>query len=191
MLFFAPKLVDAIMSGDAVDSAAARHLASRALLAAAPPASAAGARAALLTAVPFVLSAAGALYVGKRSQEKGERFRHLAIPWFASSALFFFFSSAATVSPRWGFACLTLAVVGGTAPSALLNTIAASASQGPAQSVAMSVYNAVSNVGGLIGPMFIGLVVHHTGVYTIAMHGLGLLLAVAASLVWYMQRWGL
>jgi hypothetical protein len=42
----------------------------------------------------------------------------------------------------------------------------------------------------LIGPLFIGFVVHHTGVYTAAMQGLGLLVAGAAAIVWHMQRWG-
>lgn len=49
----------------------------------------------------------------------------------------------------------------------------------------------VANIGGLMGPMFIGFVVHHTGVYTTAMQGLGVLLACSASLVWSMQKWGL
>jgi len=49
----------------------------------------------------------------------------------------------------------------------------------------------VANLGGLIGPVLIGLVVHHTGVYTAAMHGLGLLMAGSAAMVWRCQHWGL
>jgi hypothetical protein len=159
VLFFAPKLVDAIMSGSAVDIAAgaaakgvrahapraAAAASSRALLAHAPPPTAAGVRAALLTAVPFVLAAAAAVWLGKRSQEKGERCRHMAVPWFISALMFLLFSSAASHSPQAGFVCLTLAVVTATSPNALLNTLASSVSQGPAQAVSLSLYNA----GGL------------------------------------------
>ena len=49
----------------------------------------------------------------------------------------------------------------------------------------------MANIGGLLGPLFIGFVVHRTGVYTAAMQGLGLLMAASAAAVWYMQRWGL
>lgn len=35
------------------------------------------------------------------------------------------------------------------------------------------------------------MIVHHTGVYTTALQGLGLLMAGCSALLWYMQRWGL
>jgi hypothetical protein len=167
VLFFAPKLVDAILTGAAVDmasgklapaaaaaggggggggggaggaAAAGHHL--RALKAAVGAPASTGVRAALLTAVPFVLAAGGAVWLGKRSQEKGERCRHMAVPWFCSAACFILFSYAASHSPQAGFACLTVAVVTATSPNALLNTLASAVSAGPAQAVSLSVYNA-------------------------------------------------
>jgi hypothetical protein len=255
--------VDAIMTGQAVDmasgkvapaaspaaavaaaaaakgggggaAAAGHHL--RALRAAVSPPASTGVRAALLTAVPFVLAAGGAVWLGKRSQERGERCRHMAIPWFLSATFFLLFSYAAAYSPQAGFACLSAAVVTATSPNALLNTLASAVSAGPAQAVSLSLYNAgapargsgvgacaapqgasafschgaaevpvahapphscarpppaVANVGGLLGPLLVGFVVHQTGVYTTAMQGLGLMVAGAAALVWRMQKWGL
>ncbi|KAI8473403.1 MAG: major facilitator superfamily domain-containing protein [Monoraphidium minutum] len=193
VLFFAPKLVDAILTGSAIQIARTHSAGStRGLLGIGPAAPAsAGVRAALLTSVPFVLSAGASLLLAKRVQERGERCRHMSVLWFCSAGLFSLFSAAAGHSPQAAFACLSAAVVAATAPNALLNTLAAAASQGPAQAVSLSFYNAVANVGGLVGPLFIGFVVHRTGVYTVAMFGLGMLLAVSASLAWFMQRWGL
>jgi len=185
VLFFAPKLVDAILTGAAVDvasgslrtptaaggsapldggissaatiSALSSKLGSlaagggggaavagrRMLLGGGPVIpQTTGVRAALLTAVPFVLSAFTAVWLGKRSQERGDRCRHMAVPWFCSAALFLAFSFAAQLSPEAGFACLTLAVVTATAPNALLNTLASAVSAGPAQALSLSVYNA-------------------------------------------------
>ncbi|GBF97443.1 MFS transporter [Raphidocelis subcapitata] len=203
VLFFAPKLVDAVLSGSAVEivvrpaAAAAAAAAAggggprRALLAAVAAPATAGVRAAMLTAVPFVLAAAAAVWLSRRASERGDRCGHMAVPWAASSAAFLLFGAAARHSAQLGFACLSVAVVTATAPNALLNTLASSVSAGPAQAVSLSVYNAVANVGGLVGPLSIGWLVHTTGVYTVAMQGLGLLMACAACLVWWMRRWGL
>ena len=236
MLFFAPKLVDAIINGGAVDvrsSGAGRGISSggggggggglsssglssgsisslaaanattaagalragagrRALLGgAALSPSAAGAQAALLTAVPFVLAALTALWLGKRAQERGDRCRHMAVPWALSALLFVLFGPAAAHSPALGFATLTAAVASSMGANALLNMLASAVSAGPSQAVSLSIYNAVANIGGLIGPVFVGFAVHHTGVYSAAMAGLGLLLLGAAALVWRMRAWGL
>jgi hypothetical protein len=148
-----------------------------------------GVAAVLLTAVPFVCAASGAVWLGHRSQRRKEKCWHVAVPYFAAAALFVCFPSLASLSSAWAFLCLTAAITALTAPNAILNSLASSVSAGPSSAVSLALYNAVGNPGGLLGPWMIGRVVAATGLYASALQALGLMVAAAGGIAVYMRRW--
>lgn len=148
-----------------------------------------GVAAVLLTAVPFICAAVCAVWLGHRSQQKKEKCRHVAIPYAIAAALFVLFPSIASLGGIHAFLCLTVAIASLTAPNAILNSLASSVSAGPSSAIALALYNAVGNVGGLVGPYMIGKVVKATGLYASALQALGVMVAVAAALAWHMRRW--
>jgi ACS family tartrate transporter-like MFS transporter len=183
MLFWVPTLVDAIVYGGDIDVAAggaSREAKSRART---------GSKAVLLSAVPFVCAALCSVWLGRRSQARCEKALHVAVPYAACALLFFLFPIAATLSSVWGFICLTAVVTTLNGANAVLNSFASSIARGPAQPLSLALYNAVGNLGGIVGPWLIGAVVHHTGVYTAAMQVLGVLVAAAAGMVYSMRHW--
>lgn len=153
------------------------------------PSSQRGVAAVLLTAVPFICAAVCAVWLGHRSQQRKEKCRHVAIPYAIAAALFVLFPSIASLGGIHAFLCLTVAIASLTAPNAILNSLASSVSAGPSSAIALALYNAVGNVGGLVGPYMIGKVVKATGLYASALQALGVMVAVAAALAWHMRRW--
>jgi hypothetical protein len=148
-----------------------------------------GIAAVLLTAVPFICAAACAVWLGHRSQQKREKCKHVAIPYAIAALLFVMFPSVASLGGTWAFLCLTVAIASLTAPNAILNSLASSVSAGPSSAIGLAMYNAIGNLGGLVGPWLIGRVVKATGLYASALQALGSMVAVAAGLAWYMRRW--
>jgi sugar phosphate permease len=195
ILFWAPLIVDALMEGGSIDIAAG------AAAAAGSSSSGGGGHGApvskqntevlavLLTSIPFISAACCAVLLGHHSERHKEKAHHVAVPYFAAGVLFISFPYAAAMSSKAAFICLTLAVTTLTAPNAILNSMASELGQGQAQALSLAVYNAVANLGGLIGPFMVGRLVQLTGVYSTAMQALGLCIVCAGSLAWYMKRW--
>lgn len=148
-----------------------------------------GAAAVLLTAVPFICAATCAVWLGHRSQVKREKCKHVAIPYAVAALLFVVFPGVASLGGTFAFLCLTAAISSLTAPNAILNSLASSVSSGPSSAIALALYNAIGNLGGLVGPWLIGRVLQGTGLYASALQALGGMVAVAAALAWYMRRW--
>lgn len=150
-----------------------------------------GTAAVLLTAVPFVTAASGAVWLGHRSQREREKCAHVAAPYALAAALFILFPSVASLGGAPAFLCLTAAITALTAPNAILNSLASSVSAGPSSALGLALYNAVGNLGGLVGPWLIGRVVRATGLYASALQALGVMVAAAGALAAYMRRWNL
>lgn len=148
-----------------------------------------GVAAVLLTAVPFVCAASCAVWLGHRSQQKKEKCRHVAVPYWIAAVLFLLFPSVASLGSTCAFLCLTVAISSLTAPNAILNSLATSVTQGPSSALGLALYNAVGNLGGLVGPWMIGRVVKATGLYASALQALGGMVALAGILAWHMRRW--
>lgn len=148
-----------------------------------------GVAAVLLTAVPFICAASCAVWLGHRSQAKREKCKHVAVPYAIAAVLFVVFPGVASWGGPWAFLCLTGAISSLTAPNAILNSLATSVSVGPSSAIALALYNAVGNLGGLVGPWLIGRVVSATGLYASAVQALGVMVGVAGGLAWYMRRW--
>lgn len=187
ILFWTPILVDSIMHNQDVElgvgvvgvKAAKSH------------ASHTGVHAVLLTAIPFVTAAACAVWLGHYSQVRGEKVRLTAIPYFIAGFFLFSFPYTVSQSSVLGFIWLTAAITALTAPNAVLNSLASTVGQGPAQAISLALYNAYANLGGLLGPWLIGTIVQQTGLYTLAMQVLGVLICMSGALVWSMRKWNL
>lgn len=212
ILFWAPIMVNSMLKGGSVDMAvdgrlpaAVGHGHRRLAAVAAAVAAAArltrkdneesssaaeekGVTAVLLTAIPFISAAVAAVLLAHRSQRQREKCRHVAIPYFIASLLFILFPYIVSLGGVATFACLTLAITLLTAPDAVLNSLASTVSPGPSSAVSLALYNAVGNLGGLVGPWLIGKVVEATGMYAAALQLLGCMLALAAGVCWWMYR---
>eukprot|EP00879_Flechtneria_rotunda_P015690 GHRR01016412.1.p1 GENE.GHRR01016412.1~~GHRR01016412.1.p1 ORF type:complete len:427 (+),score=106.52 GHRR01016412.1:593-1873(+) len=201
MLFWCPTIVDSLLKGSSLNlgpsgsvagGAGLHHGHRRNLLGShdRQPGDR-GVSAVLLTAIPFVSAAVCAVWLGHRSQQRKEMSKHIAVPYFIAAVLFVAFPYIALCGGVWSFVCLTLAITALTSPNAVLNSLAAAVSHGPASAVSLALYNAVANLGGLLGPWLIGRVVQATGMYGTALQALGVMVAAAGGLSWYMKRWGL
>ncbi|RAI44545.1 MFS transporter [Rhodoplanes roseus] len=115
----------------------------------------------LVTAVPYLASAAAMLLWGRHSDRKGERVLHVALPTMVSAAALF----AAVVLPLdiWSIIALGVATVGiyatlgpfwGLPPIFLTRTAAAGG---------IALINAVGNLGGFLGPTIVGWSLELTG----------------------------
>ena len=190
ILFWAPLIVDALMKGDSIDIAAAAGSSSSGGAHGSPISpQRTEVLAVLLTSIPFISAACCAVLLGHRSERHKEKAHHVAVPYFLAGLLFISFPYAAALSSKAAFVCLTLAVTTLTAPNAILNSMASEVGQGPAQALSLAAYNAIGNLGGVVGPFMVGRLVQLTGVYSTAMQALGLCIISAGSLAWYMKRW--
>jgi hypothetical protein len=148
-----------------------------------------GIAAVLLTAVPFICAASCAVWLGHRSQVRKEKCKHVAVPYALAALLFVAFPGVASLGAAWAFICLTVSISALTAPNAILNSLASSVSTGPSSAIGLALYNAIGNLGGLVGPWLIGRVVSATGLYASALQALGVMVAMAGGVAWYMKRW--
>lgn len=203
ILFWCPIIVNAILRGSTIDMAAGSEVVEAAtagkgghhglkrMLLASIGMQEKGVEAVLLTAVPFLTAAICAVWVGHRSQQKREKCMHAAVPYFISALLFIAFPYVAEAGGVAAFVCLVLAITSLTCPNAIVNSLASSVSQGPSSAISLALYNAVGNVGGLVGPWLIGRVVQATGLYAIALQVLGLMVAAAGGLCCCFRHWNM
>lgn len=108
----------------------------------------------VLTALPYLASAAAMLAWGRRSDRKGERIRHVALPTLLAAAGLV---AAIALPAGWGeLAALGVATVGiyatlgpfwGLPPIFLTSTAAAGG---------IALINSVGNLGGFLGPSIVG-----------------------------------
>lgn len=107
-----------------------------------------------LTALPYLASAAAMMAWGRRSDRKGERVRHVALPTLLAAAGLV---AAIALPAGWGeLAALGVATVGiyatlgpfwGLPPIFLTSTAAAGG---------IALINSVGNLGGFLGPSIVG-----------------------------------
>lgn len=88
-----------------------------------------------------------------------------------------------------GFVALTMGVVGiyaGGAPSlALISELAA----GPGLLIALPFYNSVGNIGGFIGPYFVGTCLQRYNSFAVALPVLGAALTMAGVMMLALGPW--
>ena len=55
--------------------------------------------------------------------------------------------------------------------------------------LALALYNSIGNLGGIIGPWLMGVMVEHTGDYSLAMQLLGCVMCTAAAMAYGTRGW--
>ncbi|GLI71367.1 hypothetical protein VaNZ11_016556 [Volvox africanus] len=143
----------------------------------------------LLTGIPFACAAVMALWLGRRSQAKHERALHLAVPYFVAALLLASLPRLAATAPPLGFMAVAAAMACVQGTNSIINSFIPVVAVGPSVPVAMALYNAVANLGGLVGPWLIGELVAATGGYGDAFRVLGAVMGASAVMAWFTRRW--
>lgn len=144
--------------------------------------SASSAGAAIISAVPYVVAAAGMVFVGARSDRTGERRWHVAAPALVGAAGFL---AAAALPHSLAGALVALSVAafgiwGALGPFWALPTAFL---RGTAAAGGVALVNAVGNIGGFVGPTVVGYARDATGSFAAGLWVLAAGLVVAAVAV--------
>lgn len=140
-----------------------------------------------LNALPYITAAFGMIWLSKRSDRLQERPRHVAFSLGWAGVLLFVSVLAAERSPILAFCILCLATGGSfgmlgafwSMPTELLPAEVAGAAIGLIQ---------LSNLGGAVGPMLVGLLQKHTGSFKDAFEIMALGWCVGAGLCLLLKR---
>lgn len=140
-----------------------------------------------LNALPYITAAFGMIWLSKRSDRLQERPRHVAFSLGWAGILLFVAVFAAERSPILAFGLLCLATAGSfgmlgafwSMPTELLPAEVAGAAIGLIQ---------LSNIGGAVGPMLVGLLQKHTGSFKGAFEIMALGWCVGAGLCLLLKR---
>ncbi|KAG1679622.1 hypothetical protein FOA52_006139 [Chlamydomonas sp. UWO 241] len=143
----------------------------------------------LLSSLPFVAAAGFSLALGRSSQRAGERSLHLAIPYATASALMAALPLIMRVSGTAALFTLCAIIASAIGSNCVINACVPAFAVPRSVSVAMAFYNSFANLGGVLGPWLVGVVVESTGSYDLALWLLGGFMAAAAGMAWNMQRW--
>ncbi|GAX80806.1 hypothetical protein CEUSTIGMA_g8242.t1 [Chlamydomonas eustigma] len=128
---------------------------------------ASGVRAALLTAVPFAAATLFSFFVAARSQRLNEKIMHVSVPFMVAGSLYALFPLALDAGPFWGFACLTIGIMGVYSSTGTLVALLQELSSGPGFVIAGPLFNSIGNIGGFIGPYMVGALAQRLGSYAV------------------------
>ena len=134
-----------------------------------------------VAAIPYIVSAAGMLAWTRRSDRRGERVRHVAIPTVVAGLALIAASQAGT--PFLTIAALSVAALGvfaalptfWTLPTRLLTVTAAAGG--------IALINALGSLGGFVGPSLMGWVRDATGRFGDGLAAVAVVLILAGALV--------
>jgi MFS transporter, ACS family, tartrate transporter len=133
----------------------------------------------LLSALPYIVAAVGMVWIGRHSDQHGERRWHVAGP--ALVAALGFVLSTLTSIPALGLGSMALAALGiwgSLGPFWAMSTSALTASTAAA---GIAWINSVGNLAGFVGPYVVGLLKDATGGFGAAMGALAFFLVLAAG----------
>ncbi|GEP10186.1 MFS transporter [Methylobacterium gnaphalii] len=139
-----------------------------------------------VTAIPYLVAAAGMVAWTRMSDRRGERIRHVAFPAFAGGLALAVSGQTAASAPA--MALLSLATLGvfcalptfWTLPTALLS--------GSAAAGGIALINAVGGLGGFIGPYLVGWIKDATGRFDLALAAIAALMIAAGLLTLVLGR---
>lgn len=121
-------------------------------------------RAAVLSAIPYLVATVGMVAVSRHSDRTGERRWHVALSMFASVAGFLL--ATRLKNPAMALGALSLAWVGLKAAQGPFWAIPPSLLTGTAAAGGIALINSVANLGGQIGPWLVGSLRKTTGGFT-------------------------
>ena len=140
----------------------------------------------LIVVVPYAATAVAMIAWGRHSDKAQERVRHVAIASLVSALALLL--SAASQSPLFVLAALSLAAMGICATLAPFWAMPPNFLSGPAAAAGIALINAVGNLGGFLGPYLVGWAKEKTGGYESGMALLALSLIAASALVLLLGR---
>ncbi len=115
----------------------------------------------LITAIPYVIGAVGMVWWGRRSDRKGERKLHTAIPLAIAGVLI---GTASFVDdPVLKMTALSIAGFGVFASLPVFWTLPAAFLSGPAAAAGIAMINSLGNLSGFVGPSAMGWIKDLTG----------------------------
>lgn len=201
ILFFLPSLVSDILSQSSGSHhhlvSAARHSqppssTGRGLLGAAAPivmTSDGSLLPIFLSSIPFMATAIFALWVGHSSQKKGEKTLHLTLPFSAAALLFAILPMVTRAGwTSLAFIFLSLATAFTVGPNSVLNSFVPIVCPSHSVSIAMALYNSLSNLGGLVGPWLVGRLMDSGG-FAVALPALSVFMVFASGLSYLTRSW--
>ena len=139
-----------------------------------------------ITAVPYLVAAAGMVLVGGSSDRSGERHLHLAAPALAAAAGFLAVALVRTPVPL--VAALSVAAFGLLACLGPFWALPTAFLKEEAGAGGIALINSMGALGGFVGPYLLGVVKDRTGSFTPGLLLLGAMAAVAAGMVLGMRR---
>ena len=144
---------------------------------------------ALISALPYVVAAAGMVVVGARSDRTGERRWHVAGPALIGAAGFV---AAATVPPSvvLSVAALSVAALGIWGAMGPCWALPTAFLRGRAAAGGVALVNAVGNIGGFVGPTLVGYAREATGSFATGLWVMAGALVVGAALTIALPRAG-
>ena len=134
----------------------------------------------VLTAVPYFAGALAMVFVGRRSDARGERRWHVAVcaaisaGGFAGAALFH--------ELVWSMVALTIAMAALASTFGPFWGLATSVVKGPGAAAGIALINSIGNVGGFVGPYVIGYVKDRTQSFTDGLLFVATTIAIGAVL---------
>jgi predicted MFS family arabinose efflux permease len=158
---------------------------------AAAGASAKGSLAAVgLSTIPYVVAGITVVLASAHAQRRRELFLHAAVPLMLSGVITALFPLLAAAHPAVGFIGLVATLACGLAANPAISSILALLHKGPHEVVALPLFDAIVNVGAVIGAPIAGLIVQKTTTgFTIVAVLMGCLICVAASIVLILGAW--
>ena len=135
----------------------------------------------VLTAVPYLVGAAGMIVVGRHSDRTGERRWHVAGSAIAGGAAFAL--AAAAHGTATSLALLSIAMLGLASMFGPFWSLATSFVSGVGAAAGIALVNSVGNIGGFVGPYVLGWLKDATGSYAAGLAAIGAVLACGGALV--------
>ena len=135
----------------------------------------------VLTAVPYLVGAAGMIVVGRHSDRTGERRWHVAGSAIVGGAAFAL--AAAANGTAMSLALLSIAMLGIASMFGPFWSLATSFVSGVGAAAGIALVNSVGNVGGFVGPYVLGWLKDATGSYAAGLAAIGAVLACGGALV--------
>ena len=135
----------------------------------------------VLTAVPYLVGAAGMIVVGRHSDRTGERRWHVAGSAIAGGAAFAL--AAAAHGTATSLALLSVAMLAVASMFGPFWSLATSFVSGAGAAAGIALVNSVGNIGGFVGPYVLGWLKDATGSYAAGLAAIGAVLACGGALV--------
>jgi ACS family tartrate transporter-like MFS transporter len=140
----------------------------------------------LLSSIPFALASVIMVWWGKRSDERGERVWHTALPLFVTAvslAAALLFNSLPAI-----IVILCLAVIGIYAGKGPVWALSADWLSAGTAAAGLAQMNAISNLAGFLTTWVVGSIKQHTGSYPLAIFPLACLSGAGALAVLWISR---